>query len=39
MWQDLFVAGTDTTSGTIEWAMAELLQNPEKLKKTRNELQ
>ncbi|GAU45028.1 hypothetical protein TSUD_94630 [Trifolium subterraneum] len=39
MWQDLFVAGTDTTSTTIEWAMAELLQNPEKLKKTRNELQ
>ncbi|KAK7349791.1 hypothetical protein VNO77_07472 [Canavalia gladiata] len=36
---DLFVAGIDTTSATIEWAMAELLQNPEKLMKTRKELQ
>ncbi|XP_004506725.1 cytochrome P450 76T24-like [Cicer arietinum] len=36
---DLFIAGTDTTSVTIEWTMAELLQNPEKLKKTRKELQ
>ncbi|KAG4184819.1 hypothetical protein ERO13_A09G194100v2 [Gossypium hirsutum] len=25
----LFVAGTDTTSSTLEWAMAELLQNPQ----------
>jgi len=33
------VAGTDTTSVTVEWAMTELLQNPEKLKKTRKELQ
>ncbi|XP_027337811.1 geraniol 8-hydroxylase-like [Abrus precatorius] len=36
---DLFVAGIDTTSATIEWAMAELLNNPEKLMKTRKELQ
>ncbi|KAE9610717.1 hypothetical protein Lal_00021233 [Lupinus albus] len=36
---DLFVAGIDTTSITIEWAMAELLRNPEKLKKVRKELQ
>ncbi|XP_021754035.1 geraniol 8-hydroxylase-like [Chenopodium quinoa] len=35
---DLFAAGTDTTSSTIEWAMAELLKNPEKLKKTQQEL-
>ena len=27
--QDLFVAGTDTTSGTVEWAMAEILKNPD----------
>ncbi|XP_045833199.1 cytochrome P450 76T24-like [Trifolium pratense] len=36
---DLFVAGTDTTSATVEWAMTELLQNPNKLTKLRNELQ
>ncbi|KAL1331436.1 geraniol 8-hydroxylase [Arachis hypogaea] len=36
---DLFVAGTDTTSSTIEWAMSELLCNPEKLEKVRKELQ
>ncbi|GAB4834305.1 hypothetical protein Ancab_039975 [Ancistrocladus abbreviatus] len=35
---DLFVAGTDTTSSTIEWAMAELLCNPEKMKKVQEEL-
>ncbi|KAF3964951.1 hypothetical protein CMV_010826 [Castanea mollissima] len=26
---DLFLAGNDTTSATLEWAMAELLYNPE----------
>ncbi|XP_061348031.1 cytochrome P450 76T24-like [Gastrolobium bilobum] len=36
---DLFVAGTDTTSITVEWAMAELLHKPEKLEKVRKELQ
>ncbi|KAH7852690.1 hypothetical protein Vadar_027939 [Vaccinium darrowii] len=36
---DLFVAGTDTTSSTIEWAMAELLQNPENLKRAKAELE
>ncbi|KAK6162409.1 hypothetical protein DH2020_002250 [Rehmannia glutinosa] len=35
---DLFVAGTDTTSGTVEWAMTELLCNPEKLSRVRNEI-
>lgn len=35
---DLFVAGADTTSSTVEWAMAELLRNPEKMIKARNEL-
>lgn len=25
---DLFVAGTDTVTSTVEWAMAELLRNP-----------
>ncbi|GAB4856964.1 hypothetical protein Ancab_040506 [Ancistrocladus abbreviatus] len=36
---DLFIAGTDTTSSTLEWAMAELLRNPKKLKKARSELE
>ncbi|GAB2213025.1 hypothetical protein Droror1_Dr00021038 [Drosera rotundifolia] len=36
---ELFVGGTDTTSSTIEWAMAELLRNPEKLKKAQAELE
>ncbi|GMI96210.1 cytochrome P450, family 76, subfamily C, polypeptide 4 [Hibiscus trionum] len=35
----LFVAGTDTTSGTLEWAMAELLRNPHVLRKAKNELE
>ncbi|KAL4338558.1 hypothetical protein AHAS_Ahas12G0222200 [Arachis hypogaea] len=35
----LLVAGVETTSITIEWVMAELLRNPEKLEKVRNELQ
>ncbi|MED6150364.1 hypothetical protein PIB30_071570 [Stylosanthes scabra] len=36
---DLFVAGLETTSVTIEWAMAELLRNPEKLQKMKEELE
>ncbi|XP_031251523.1 geraniol 8-hydroxylase-like [Pistacia vera] len=36
---DLFAAGTDTTSSTLEWAMAELLHNPEALSKARLELE
>ncbi|KAL7593713.1 hypothetical protein Lser_V15G31715 [Lactuca serriola] len=35
---DLFVAGTDTTSTTLEWAMAELIRNPHKMEKARSEL-
>ncbi|RVW41128.1 cytochrome P450 76T24 isoform X2 [Vitis vinifera] len=35
---DLFVAGTDTTSSTVEWAMAELLCNPEKIAKAQKEI-
>ncbi|KAF4403965.1 hypothetical protein G4B88_014421 [Cannabis sativa] len=34
----LFVAGTDTTATTFQWAMAELLRNPESLSKARAEL-
>ncbi|KAL9433028.1 hypothetical protein AB3S75_027940 [Citrus x aurantiifolia] len=36
---DLFAAGADTTSNTLEWAMTELLCNPEALSKTRLELE
>ncbi|KAH9657647.1 cytochrome p450 family protein expressed [Citrus sinensis] len=39
MFQDLFIAGNDTTSITMEWAMAELLHNPEALLKTKLELE
>ncbi|CAN1258633.1 Geraniol 8-hydroxylase [Linum perenne] len=35
---DLFVAGTDTVTSTIEWAMAELLRNPNTFAKAREEL-
>ncbi|CAI9773713.1 unnamed protein product [Fraxinus pennsylvanica] len=35
---DLFLAGTDTTSSTVEWAMTELIRNAEKMSKARNEL-
>ncbi|KAI3681657.1 hypothetical protein L6452_36459 [Arctium lappa] len=35
---DLFVAGTDTTATTLEWAMAELIRNPEIMKTTRLEV-
>ncbi|XP_071932550.1 cytochrome P450 76T24-like [Coffea arabica] len=35
---DLFVAGIDTTSATVEWAMTELLRSPDKIAKARAEL-
>ncbi|KAK8602272.1 hypothetical protein V6N12_052086 [Hibiscus sabdariffa] len=35
----LFVAGTDTTSNTTEWAMAELLRNPQVLFKAKKEME
>ncbi|KAG9139362.1 hypothetical protein Leryth_027627 [Lithospermum erythrorhizon] len=28
IWTDLFIAGSDTTSSTLEWGMAELMKNP-----------
>ncbi|KAK1305236.1 Cytochrome P450 93A2 [Acorus calamus] len=35
---DLLVGGSDTTSITMEWAMAELMHNPDKMKKAQDEL-
>ncbi|MFS8027249.1 putative geraniol 8-hydroxylase [Helianthus anomalus] len=35
---DLFLAGTDTTLNTLEWAMVELIHNPEKMLKARAEI-
>ncbi|MCO5553301.1 hypothetical protein L7F22_006822 [Adiantum nelumboides] len=35
---NMFSGGTDTSSLTIEWALAELLANPEKLKRAQEEL-
>ncbi|EEF51432.1 (S)-N-methylcoclaurine 3'-hydroxylase isozyme 1 [Ricinus communis] len=35
---ELLSAGTDTTSTSVEWAMAELLKNKEAMKKVREEL-
>ncbi|KAI8542266.1 hypothetical protein RHMOL_Rhmol08G0125500 [Rhododendron molle] len=36
---DIFAAGTDTTSSSVEWAMAELLRNPESLEKAKAEIE
>ena len=36
--QDMFVAGSDTSSTAIEWAMAALLNNPQVMEKVKGEL-
>ncbi|KAE8684023.1 FUS3-complementing protein 2 isoform 1 [Hibiscus syriacus] len=35
---DMFVGGTDTTSTTLEWAMAELMKNQNVMKKLQKEI-
>ncbi|KAH0640336.1 hypothetical protein KY285_036922 [Solanum tuberosum] len=35
---DLFIAGTDSSSATLEWAMLELMKNPHAMKKAKAEL-
>ncbi|KAI3746020.1 hypothetical protein L6452_08435 [Arctium lappa] len=39
MFLDLFAAGTDTTSNSLEWAMTELLRNPHTMAKAKKELE
>ncbi|KAK2997859.1 hypothetical protein RJ639_046222 [Escallonia herrerae] len=38
MVQEMFFAGSESTSSTIEWAMAELLRAPNLMKKVKEEL-
>ncbi|KAL4581140.1 hypothetical protein LXL04_017349 [Taraxacum kok-saghyz] len=38
VWQQLLVAGLNTTSGTLTWALALLLNNPNALKKAQDEI-
>ncbi|KAI8015359.1 Iridoid oxidase [Camellia lanceoleosa] len=35
---EMFFAGSETTSSTIEWAMVELLRNPDSLRKVKEEI-
>ncbi|EHA8586300.1 tryptamine 5-hydroxylase [Cocos nucifera] len=35
---DMFVAGTDTTSATLEWVMTELARHPQVMKKAQEEV-
>ncbi|XP_047960683.1 salviol synthase-like [Salvia hispanica] len=35
---DMFVAGTDTSATTVEWAMSEMIRNPSKLNKAQEEV-
>ncbi|CBI24534.3 unnamed protein product, partial [Vitis vinifera] len=39
LFMDMVVAATDTTSTTVEWAMAELLQHPQTMQKVQEELE
>ncbi|XP_030473803.1 iridoid oxidase-like [Syzygium oleosum] len=35
---EMFMAGSETTSNTMEWALAELLRQPESMKRAKDEL-
>ena len=34
----MFIAGTDTSSATVEWTMTELVRNPDVLAKAQQEV-
>ncbi|CAI0552360.1 unnamed protein product [Linum tenue] len=36
--KDMFIAGSDTSSATVEWAMSELIKNPTIMKKAQEEV-
>ena len=36
--QDVFTAGTDNSSTIVEWAMAEMMKNPQVMKKAQSEV-
>lgn len=36
--QEVFIAGTETTTGSMEWAMVELLNHPDAMRKVKDEL-
>eukprot|EP01018_Ginkgo_biloba_P022503 Gb_05603 [translate_table: standard] len=36
---DMFLAGSETTSSTIEWAMAEMIRKPQTMKRLQEELE
>lgn len=38
LFQDMFIAGTDTTASVLEWAIAELARNPTIMKKAQQEI-
>lgn len=38
LFQDMFIAGTDTSSATLSWTMTQLMKNPSKMKKLQQEL-
>ena len=38
LFQDMFIAGTDTTTSVLEWTIAELARNPTMMKKAQEEV-